>query len=83
MLRGGLAKVAWSIEPVGVLVLKVVNSRLDSKKVVESELKCRERCAGTTDRLLNEYSQGENLRVQDRDRLVWPNSFDNQGTRIN
>ena len=82
MLRGSPAKVAWPIEPVGVLILKVVNSRLYSKKIVEGELEGREGCTGTTDSFLNEHSQGENLRVQDRDHLVWPNGFNNQGTRI-
>ena len=59
-----------------------MNRRLYSKKVVQGELEGRKGRTGTTDGLLNENSQGENFRVQDRDRLGWPNGFDNQRTRI-
>jgi hypothetical protein len=78
MLGCCLAKVAGSVEPVGIFGLEIENSRLDSKKVIESELEGREGGAGSSNSLLDEYPQGKNLRIQDGDRLVGPYRFDKQ-----
>lgn len=61
MLGCCLAKVAGTVEPIGIFALEIENSRLDSKKVIESELEGREGRTRSSYSFLDEYPQGKNL----------------------
>lgn len=82
MLRCCLAKVARRVKPVRIFHLEIENGRLDSKYIIESELKGRERRTGSSNCFLDEYSQGEDLRVQYGNRLIRPYGFDEECSSI-